>query len=167
MTEIRYDEQNKRVYVNRSQFFEGVEKVKQVVEYLKGDEEPEYDQSIVEKVSSGSTTNMFGGANDDQDPLFAEAKAEVIRAGKASASFLQRKFKIGYARAARVLDELEAAGVIGPGDGAKPREILVTSEYESDTMDAGGELNVFKEPEEPDGSTNEPNNPQIEEEETV
>ncbi len=86
---------------------------------------------------------MFGGSGDDQDPLFAEAKTEIFRAGKASASFLQRKFKIGYARAARLLDELEAAGIIGPGEGAKPREILAAGM--ETTMDAGGELNVFEE----------------------
>ena len=86
---------------------------------------------------------MFGGPADDQDPLFGEAKREIIAAGKASASFLQRKFKVGYARAARILDELEAAGIIGPADGAKPREILVTESAAYDTMDAGGELNDF------------------------
>lgn len=115
------------------------EELKSVVEYLQGDEAPEYDESIVEKTGASGTMNMFGGASDDQDPLFLEAKTAILQAGKASASFLQRKLKVGYARAARLLDELEAAGVIGPGDGAKPREILVTSV----TMDAGGEFTVF------------------------
>jgi len=116
------------------------EEVGNVVDYLKEDGEAEYDESIVEKPSSG-TVNMFGGANDDQDPLFNEAREEIIKAGKASASFLQRRFKIGYARAARILDELESAGVIGPGDGAKASEILASAVPE--TMNAGGELNVF------------------------
>lgn len=119
------------------------DELKDVAEYLKGDEEPTYDESIVEKPNMNGTTNMFGGPADSQDPLFADAKRAIIDAGKASASFMQRKFKIGYARAARILDELEAAGVIGPSDGAKPREILVTSSDGYDTMDAGGELNVF------------------------
>lgn len=114
------------------------EELKSVVEYLRGDDAPEYDASIVEK-SSGGTMNMFGGAADDQDPLFQEAKTAILQAGKASASFLQRKLKIGYARAARLLDELEAAGIIGPGEGAKPREILASAR----AMDAGGKLNVF------------------------
>jgi len=116
------------------------EEVGNVVEYLKEDGEAEYDSSIIEKPTSG-TVNMFGGASDDQDPLFNEAREEIIKAGKASASFLQRRFKVGYARAARILDELEAAGVIGPGEGAKAREILATAVPE--TMNAGGELNVF------------------------
>ncbi len=115
------------------------EELKSVVQYLQGDEVPEYDESIVEKTGAAGTMSMFGGPSDDQDPLFHEAKTAILQAGKASASFLQRKLKVGYARAARLLDELEAAGIIGPGEGAKPREILVTTT----TMDAGGELNVF------------------------
>ncbi|MBU2542287.1 DNA translocase FtsK, partial [Patescibacteria group bacterium] len=118
------------------------EEVKNVVDYLKGSEEPEYDESIVEKTSSG-TNSMFGGPSDDQDALFNEAREIILDAGKASASFLQRRMKIGYARAARILDELESAGIIGPADGAKPREILVTERVINETMDAGGELNVF------------------------
>jgi S-DNA-T family DNA segregation ATPase FtsK/SpoIIIE len=131
------------------------DELKSVVDYLKGDEPPEYDESIVEKNNGTGTMSMFGGPSDDRDPLFNEAKAEIIRAGKASASFLQRKFKVGYARAARLLDELEAAGVIGPGEGAKPREILVTATEISDTMDAGGSLNVFDNTIEEDGSSEE------------
>lgn len=116
------------------------EELKSVVEYLQGDETPVYDESIVGKQPAGGTVNMFGGAPDAQDPLFEEAKHAIIEAGKASASFLQRRFKVGYARAARMLDELEAAGVIGPGEGAKPREILAIA---GNTMDAGGEHTVF------------------------
>jgi hypothetical protein len=114
-----------------------------VVEYLKGDEQPEYDDSIVEKSSGAGTMSMFGGPPDDQDPLFREARTAILEARKASASFLQRKLKVGYARAARLLDELEAAGIIGPGDGAKPREILASGGTVPVTMDSGGEFNVF------------------------
>lgn len=62
-------------------------------------------------------------SSDNDDGLLEQAREEVIRAGKASASFLQRRLKVGYARAARLLDLLEEQGVIGPGDGAKPREV--------------------------------------------
>ncbi len=123
------------------------EELKRVVDYLKGDEEPEYDESIIGAQSASGTINLFGGPSDDQDPLFAEAKKYITQAGKASASLLQRRMKIGYARAARILDELEQAGIIGPSDGAKPREILMTDSHEYDTMDSGGELNVFSESE--------------------
>lgn len=59
------------------------------------------------------------------DPLLEEAKDLVIKTGKASASYLQRMFRIGYARAASLLDMLEVEGIIGPADGAKPRGILM------------------------------------------
>ena len=63
-------------------------------------------------------------ASEDDDEMYEEARACVIEAGKASTSYLQRKLKLGYARAARLMDVLEERGVIGPGDGAKPREVL-------------------------------------------
>ncbi len=121
------------------------EEVFNVTEYLKSDGKTEYDETIVDRQAS-RTLSMFGGPADDQDPMFEEAKQAIIHAGKASASLLQRRLKIGYARAARILDELEAAGIIGPGDGAKPREILaIETEITEETMDSGNELNVFNE----------------------
>lgn len=60
-----------------------------------------------------------------EDELFEEAKEVVIKAGKASASVLQRQLRVGYARAARLLDILEQEGIIGPADGAMPRDVLV------------------------------------------
>ncbi len=123
------------------------EEMKRVVDYLKGDEEPEYDESIVGSQTGSATGSMFGGPTDEQDALFEDAKRFVIQAGKASASLLQRRMKVGYARAARLLDELEQAGIVGPADGAKPREVFVTDEGESATMGAGQELNVFSAPE--------------------
>ena len=62
-------------------------------------------------------------SSDDSDELMDEAVATVKEADKASASLLQRRLKVGYARAARLLDLMENAGLIGPGDGAKPRDI--------------------------------------------
>ena len=67
---------------------------------------------------------MDDNEDDDDDEMYEEARACVIEAGKASTSYLQRKLKLGYARAARLMDKLEERGVIGPGDGAKPREVL-------------------------------------------
>jgi S-DNA-T family DNA segregation ATPase FtsK/SpoIIIE len=129
--------------------FVSEEEMKDVVNFLRGDEPPQYDESIVAKggAISGGTVNMFGGPSDDQDPMFEEAKRVVLESGKASASLLQRRMKLGYARAARILDELEEAGIVGPADGAKPREVFTEhlmpqgekelSESEQ-TMDAGG-----------------------------
>lgn len=135
--------------------FVSEEEMKRVVDCIKGDEPPVYDETIVSKTSSaGGTLNMFGGPSDDRDSLFEEAKATVIESGKASASLLQRRMKVGYARAARLLDELEEAGIVGPADGAKPREVF-TEHFMADaeeeisaeetTMDAGG--TVFDAPE--------------------
>lgn len=79
-----------------------------------------------EKTGSG-TDPIFSSATleeDADDELYAEAKRTVIEAGKASTSYLQRKLGIGYARAARLMDILEERGIIGPGEGAKPREII-------------------------------------------
>ncbi|KKR68525.1 MAG: Cell division protein FtsK/SpoIIIE [Parcubacteria group bacterium GW2011_GWF2_40_69] len=61
---------------------------------------------------------------ENDDDLYEEARQTVLEAGKASTSYLQRKLGVGYARAARLIDMLEERGVIGPGSGAKPREIL-------------------------------------------
>ena len=69
-----------------------------------------------------SNWNDVENENDD-DTMYEEAKDIVTKAGKASSSLLQRKLKVGYARAARLLDMLEERGVVGPGSGAKPREI--------------------------------------------
>ncbi|MEK7104521.1 MAG: DNA translocase FtsK, partial [Patescibacteria group bacterium] len=65
----------------------------------------------------------------DDDEMYEEARLCVIEAGKASTSYLQRKLKLGYARAARLMDKLEERGVISAGDGAKPREVLEKIEH--------------------------------------
>ncbi|HET8581591.1 MAG TPA: DNA translocase FtsK 4TM domain-containing protein [Candidatus Paceibacterota bacterium] len=77
-------------------------------------------------VENGGPDAIFAGQidDDDEDDLYAEARQAVIEAGKASTSYLQRKLRVGYARAARLMDILEERGVIGPADGAKPREVL-------------------------------------------
>lgn len=98
-----------------------------VVEFIKSKYEPaDYDFSITERAQGGGTVMNGGGGDDDgdSDELIPAAKDEILRAGKASASLLQRRLKVGYARAARLLDLLEQEGFIGPADGAKPRDIL-------------------------------------------
>ncbi len=84
--------------------------------------------------SSLESEGETGGADDE---LYEEAKELVIKSGKASASYLQRRLKVGYARAARLLDILEERGVIGPGEGAKPREVYIKPE--SGTLEPDGE----------------------------
>jgi DNA segregation ATPase FtsK/SpoIIIE, S-DNA-T family len=105
--------------------------VKRVVKSIKSqlDEEVEYNEEVVapQKVSLGGKMTGAGalGGSDEGDDLYEEAKETVLKSGKASASLLQRRLRVGYARAARILDILEANGVIGQADGSKPREILV------------------------------------------
>jgi len=98
--------------------------IKRVVEHIKTTGIPQYDDTVVER-QNGAVAGLLGESTSDDDPLLDEAKDTVMRAGKGSASLLQRRLKVGYARAARLLDLLEAQGVIGPGDGAKPREVLI------------------------------------------
>ena len=69
-------------------------------------------------------------SDDEDDELYDEAVQTVTEAQKASASLLQRRLKVGYARAARLLDIMEAKGVVGPGDGAKPREVFLNKPNE-------------------------------------
>lgn len=106
--------------------FVAEDEIRRVVDFLKSKYEPaDYDLSILERQSGGNSKFMnILPIEDDTDPLLPDAKEEILRAGKATATLLQRRLKVGYARAARILDLLEQEGFIGPGDGAKPREIL-------------------------------------------
>ncbi len=105
--------------------------VKKVVKYLADAYKDEVSEEIALSTGSisadksifESTLNSEEDLEDD-DEMYEEARACVIEAGRASTSYLQRKLKLGYARAARLMDKLEERGVIGPGDGAKPREVL-------------------------------------------
>lgn len=103
------------------------DEVKNVVKYLKGafkDEIPDTIDLIgnVSGDKSMFSDSMEGG--DGEDELYEDARAAVMEAGKASTSYIQRKLRVGYARAARLMDMLEERGVIGPQDGAKPREVI-------------------------------------------
>ncbi len=99
--------------------------VKQVTAFLRSKGEAHYDQTVVERPAVGSLGNGLSGSDDEGDPLLSEARELIVRSGKGSASMLQRRLRVGYARAARLLDLLEEQGVIGPADGAKPREVLI------------------------------------------
>lgn len=102
------------------------QEIERITGYLKAKAQPDYQTEVTER-----QTKTIGISFDEvtyDDDLLEEAKEVILKANKASASLLQRRLRVGYARAARLLDLLEEQGIIGPADGAKPREILVTRE---------------------------------------
>jgi S-DNA-T family DNA segregation ATPase FtsK/SpoIIIE len=105
--------------------------VARVVDFVSNQMEADYDDKYVnaKEASNGSSGSESG---DDLDEEYEECRAFVIQMQKASTSLLQRKFRIGYNKAARIIDELEANGVIGPQMGSKPREVYIKSYSEED-----------------------------------
>ncbi len=102
------------------------EDVERIVAFVKNQAEADYDDSF--DPGEVSENDMESGGGDDEgDPLFEEAKALVIETQKASASMIQRRLSVGFNRATRLMEELEAAGVIGPAEGTKPRKVLQTN----------------------------------------
>jgi S-DNA-T family DNA segregation ATPase FtsK/SpoIIIE len=105
------------------------DELKDVVDYLKNQStEQDLDSIDLDGKEDGNDPDSFFGSvvdDEDSDDLYEDAKQSVIDAGKASTSYLQRKLRVGYSRAARLMDMLEERGVIGEQDGSKPREILL------------------------------------------
>lgn len=112
------------------------EEVESVVEFVKGRHTTEYDQSIMEdienRVIAGNkdkgSINTSSDDDGEEDPMLKSAIEFVVESGQASTSMLQRKLKLGYARAARIMDTMADMGIIGPYNGAKPRDVLITME---------------------------------------
>lgn len=113
------------------------DEIHRIVNYLKSQGEPDYLEEITESQTgsgfSGGNNNLFD--DEDGDEFLEEAQELVIKAGKASASYLQRRLRIGYSRAARILDLLEEKGIVGPAEGSKPREVLITHPTDLDYQD--------------------------------
>ncbi|HRH31865.1 MAG TPA: DNA translocase FtsK, partial [bacterium] len=108
--------------------------IEKVVAFLKKESTPDYNYQIIEGGNGGSGGSAFN--TDDADPLLEDAIKIAIDAGKVSTSFLQRRMKIGYSRAARIVDLMQEMGVVAMADGAKPREVLI-SEWPPAGMDTG------------------------------
>ena len=106
------------------------EEVEKVVDYVKSQSEAQYDPNMTP--SEVSTQGGGSPSADDVDPLYKEVLLFIAKTQKASASLLQRRFKIGYNRAARIIDMLEEDGYIGPVDGSKPRKVVLEKEFAED-----------------------------------
>ena len=106
------------------------DEVQKVVNYTIKQQKAKYDETLSNIVSNQSHSASYESSDDDyDDPLYNEIVDFVIKSGKTSASLLQRKYRLGYNRAARIVDLLEKRGIVGPQNGSKPREVLV--KYES------------------------------------
>ena len=107
-----------------------------MVNFLKRSGEPDYNYSVTEREKSGI---VFDGSDEDEE-LLNEAVPYLIRSGKASTSMLQRRLRIGYSRAARLMDALEDQGIIGAQDGARPREVLIDEWPPAESLDRRREI---------------------------
>lgn len=108
--------------------------INDVVNYIKEKSGPaEYLEGVTDRQKVGGNAGVgLDGNHGDEDELFEAAKELIVKANKASTSMLQRRLSIGYGRAAKILDMLEEAGIIGPSNGAKPREVMISREqYEA------------------------------------
>lgn len=118
--------------------------VMKVTDFIKMQRPPEYNDEVITQpvqISSkgGMVMDMDGGSDD---AMFKDAVQCVVESGKASASLLQRRLRVGYARAARLIEDMEEQGIIGPADGARPRDVLVSS---LDDVFGGGEPSASEE----------------------
>ena len=104
------------------------EEIKAVVDYTISQQKARYDETLAMDEEEAHATTMTENKDDYEEPLYNEIVEFVITQGKASASLLQRRFRLGYNRAARCIDLLEERGIVGPSNGSKPREVLVKLE---------------------------------------
>ena len=105
--------------------------VEKIVDFIKSNGEVTYNEDILESIEKANSTDKeldMKDEEDDTDPFLMEAIETVIEVGQASTSFIQRRFKVGYARAGRIIDQMEARGVISGYEGSKPRQVLITKE---------------------------------------
>ncbi len=105
--------------------------VEKIVDFLKSNGEVQYSEDIIDSIEKANSTDKDlerEECDDDKDPLLNEAIETVIETGQASTSFIQRRFKVGYARAGRIIDQMEERGIISGYQGSKPREVLMSKE---------------------------------------
>ncbi len=108
-----------------------------VTDFIRNERAPQYDEEVVTQPVHLSRGGLDGGGDMADDSLYKDAVQVVIDSGKASASLLQRRLRVGYARAARLIENMEDQGIVGPADGARPREVLISSIEEFAPEDDG------------------------------
>lgn len=123
------------------------EELESLCDYVKKQGESEYDENIQKQIEERAVTDKkspFEGEEEEEnyDPLFEKAAEVVIESGTASTSFLQRKLSVGYARGAKIIDQLQDYGVIGPSEGSKPRKVLMNMQMwlEKRAYDSGNQF---------------------------
>ncbi len=106
------------------------EEVEKIVDFLKAGGEAKYNSDIIESIEKNNSTDkeLDESTDDDADEFLNDAIEMVIETGQASTSFIQRRFKVGYARAGRIMDQMEARGIVSAPEGSKPRKVLMTKE---------------------------------------
>ena len=116
------------------------EEIERVVNFVKENGETDYDESVIDKINAAVAEKEKGSgkgggnaapeqnAADEADELLPAAIDVVMETGQASVSMLQRRLKLGYSRAARIVDEMETRGIVGQFEGSKPRQLLITKE---------------------------------------
>ena len=106
------------------------DEISSIVEFVKKAKSIEYDEKVIEEIERNAASESKGDDSGDSegggDPMIDEAIKCVVEAGQASTSLLQRRLRLGYARAGRLIDEMEQLGVVGPHEGSKPRQVLMT-----------------------------------------
>ena len=111
------------------------EEIKDIINFVKGQNEADYDEDVIEKIEhAGDTPKASEDRGREADELLPQAVEMAIEAKQASVAMYQRRLKVGYQRAARLIDQMEERGIIGPFDGTKPREVLITKSQWNEMM---------------------------------
>ena len=112
------------------------EEVHAITSYIKERSETSYDEDMIEKMDNAARSDAEKeDVSAEYDPRLPEAVEIVVEAGQASVSMLQRRMRVGYARAGRLIDEMEQRGIVSEADGAKPRSVLITREQMNDLFE--------------------------------
>jgi len=117
--------------------FISMPEITRLVKFVKEQRGPEFDERLVKFIKAPTAQEWED--TGEKDELYGEAVKMILATGQASASWLQRKLKLGYARAARIIDQMEQEGILGPSEGSKPREILVDPQTYLDKKEPGKE----------------------------